>query len=239
MCAPPARRPERLAVEVIDLYYLHRVDPDTPIEENRGRDGRARPRREGRFSGFPSRRPARFVGRTGSTRSPRYRANTPLDPGPERTGCSPPAASLGSDSSPSPRLGGFFAGGEEHDGPVEKDFRRTSPRFEGGNLERNVELLRAFERSRGTRVHPRAARAGLGAVTRRTSYRSPGRSGASVWRRTSPPCRSLCRTRTLHGSRRRFRRRRWRNAVPRRVDEGGQQIGCRGRRCRRRPRSAS
>jgi aryl-alcohol dehydrogenase-like predicted oxidoreductase len=27
----------------------------------------------------------------------------------------------------------------------EKDFRRTSPRFEGENLQRNVELLRAFE----------------------------------------------------------------------------------------------
>ena len=37
MCAAPARlRCERLGVEHIDLYYQHRVDPNTPIEETVG-----------------------------------------------------------------------------------------------------------------------------------------------------------------------------------------------------------
>ena len=30
---------KRLETEVIDLYYLHRVDPDTPIEETVGAMG--------------------------------------------------------------------------------------------------------------------------------------------------------------------------------------------------------
>ena len=37
----------RLGVETIDLYYQHRVDPETPIEETVGRDGRARPGGQG------------------------------------------------------------------------------------------------------------------------------------------------------------------------------------------------
>ena len=35
----------RLDVDVIDLFYLHRVDPHTPIEDFGRHDGRSRPRR--------------------------------------------------------------------------------------------------------------------------------------------------------------------------------------------------
>src|SRR5215510_15223724 len=37
MCARPARHPlRRLGVDMIDLYYQHRVDPKTPIEDTVG-----------------------------------------------------------------------------------------------------------------------------------------------------------------------------------------------------------
>ena len=37
MCENPARRSlRRLGIETIDLYYQHRVDPATPIEETVG-----------------------------------------------------------------------------------------------------------------------------------------------------------------------------------------------------------
>ena len=32
---------KRLGIDVIDIYFLHRVDPNTPIEETIGRDGAA------------------------------------------------------------------------------------------------------------------------------------------------------------------------------------------------------
>ena len=44
---PPRRRCRRLGVDHIDLYYQHRVDPDTPIEETVGAHGRAGPGGQG------------------------------------------------------------------------------------------------------------------------------------------------------------------------------------------------
>ena len=37
---------KRLETDVIDLYYIHRVDPTVPIEDTVGRDERARPPRQ-------------------------------------------------------------------------------------------------------------------------------------------------------------------------------------------------
>ncbi|MGA8752019.1 aldo/keto reductase [Candidatus Deferrimicrobium sp.] len=138
----------RLGVDVIDLYYLHRVDPDTPIEETVG--AMAELVREGKV---------RFLGLSESAAGTIRRANGvhPIAAvqseyslwtrDPEENGALAACRELGIGFVPFSPLGrGFFAGRvKSKEDLSEKDFRRTSPRFEGGNLERNVELLRAFE----------------------------------------------------------------------------------------------
>ena len=139
---------KRLGVDVIDLYYLHRVDPDTPIEETVG--AMAELVREGKV---------RFLGLSESAAGTIRRANGvhPIAAvqseyslwtrDPEENGALAACRELGIGFVPFSPLGrGFFAGRvKRKEDLFEKDFRRTSPRFEGGNLERNVELLRAFE----------------------------------------------------------------------------------------------
>ena len=67
---------KRLGIDTIDLFYQHRVDPNVPIEETVGGDGRAGAGREG-----PPHRPVRGrrrhdpPRRHGRIRSPRCRAN--------------------------------------------------------------------------------------------------------------------------------------------------------------------
>jgi aryl-alcohol dehydrogenase-like predicted oxidoreductase len=138
----------RLGVDVIDLYYLHRVDPETPIEETVG--AMAELVREGKV---------RFLGLSESAAGTIRRANGvhPIAAvqseyslwtrDPEENGALAACRELGIGFVPFSPLGrGFFAGRvKSKEDLFEKDFRRTSPRFEGGNLERNVELLRAFE----------------------------------------------------------------------------------------------
>jgi len=139
---------KRLGVEVIDLYYLHRVDPDTPIEETVG--AMAELVREGKV---------RFLGLSESAAGTIRRGNAvhPIAAvqseyslwtrDPEENGALAACRELGIGFVPFSPLGrGFFAGRvKSRTDLFEKDFRRTSPRFEGENLERNVALLRAFE----------------------------------------------------------------------------------------------
>ena len=139
---------KRLGVGEIDLYYLHRVDPDTPIEETVG--AMAELVREGTV---------RFLGLSESAAGTIRRANGvhPIAAvqseyslwtrDPEENGALAACRELGIGFVPFSPLGrGFFAGRVKSKADLfEKDFRRTSPRFEEGNLERNVELLRAFE----------------------------------------------------------------------------------------------
>ena len=138
----------RLGVDVIDLYYLHRVDPDTPIEET-----------VGAMAGLVREGKVRFLGLSESAAGTIRRAHAvhPIAAiqseyslwtrDPEENGVLAACRELGIGFVPFSPLGrGFFAGRVKSKADFfEKDFRRTSPRFEEGNLERNVDLLRAFE----------------------------------------------------------------------------------------------
>jgi aryl-alcohol dehydrogenase-like predicted oxidoreductase len=68
---------KRLGTDRIDLYYQHRVDPKTPIEDTVGTSAKLVPR--GRFgtSGCPRLVPPRSVAPTQCIRSPRYRPSIP------------------------------------------------------------------------------------------------------------------------------------------------------------------
>ncbi|MDA8180331.1 MAG: aldo/keto reductase [Desulfobacteria bacterium] len=139
---------KRLGVDVIDLYYLHRVDPETPIEETVGE--MAELVREGkvRFLGLSESAAATI--RRGHAVHPIAAVQSEYSlwtRDPEENGALAACRDMGIGFVPFSPLGrGFFAGRVRTTGDLfEKDFRRTSPRFEEANLARNVELLRAFE----------------------------------------------------------------------------------------------
>jgi len=138
----------RLGVDVIDLYYLHRVDPDTPIEETVG--AMAGLVRDGKVRHIGLSESAAGTIRKGHAVHPIAAVQSEYSlwtRDPEENGALAACRELGIGFVPFSPLGrGFFAGRVKRAEDLEeKDFRRGSPRFMEGNLERNVEILRAFE----------------------------------------------------------------------------------------------
>ena len=90
---------KRLSVDVIDVYYQHRVDPVTPIEETVAAmaDLVRVPARCGTWA-YPKHRPARSGEQQGFTRSPHSRPSTPSGAASPRTSCCRPSASWASRS---------------------------------------------------------------------------------------------------------------------------------------------
>jgi len=133
----------RLGVDVIDLYYQHRVDPDTPIEETVG--AMAELVREGKV---------RFLGLSEAGAETIRRANAvhPItalqseyslwtrDPEKEVMGV---CRELGIGFVPYSPLGrGFLTGKiKKPEDLPQDDFRLTTPRFQGGNFQRNLDLV--------------------------------------------------------------------------------------------------
>jgi aryl-alcohol dehydrogenase-like predicted oxidoreductase len=137
----------RLGVETIDLYYLHRVDPNVPIEDTVG--AMAELVREGKV---------RFIGlsEAGPRSIRRAHATHPIAAlqseyslwtrEPERT-VFPVCRELGIGFVPFSPLGrGFLTGAVKTIETLENnDVRRKLPRFLPDNLERNLALLGPLE----------------------------------------------------------------------------------------------
>ncbi len=138
---------KRLGVEVIDLYYQHRVDPQTPIEDTVGamadlvREGKVR------YLGLSEAAPQTI--RRAHKVHPIAALQTEYslwsrDPEDEIL---PTLRELGIGFVPYSPLGrGFLAG--RFRGPEdlpEDDFRRSSPRFMGENFQRNLDLVAQVE----------------------------------------------------------------------------------------------
>jgi aryl-alcohol dehydrogenase-like predicted oxidoreductase len=145
---------KRLGVETIDLYYQHRVDPDTPIEET-----------VGAMAGLVAAGKVRYLGLSEASAATLERAHKVH-----------PVAALQSEYSlwsrdiddlgilaMARRLGvalvaysplgrGFLSGlfSKIEDIPVD-DYRRNSPRFQGENFARNRELVSKVEAMANTR----------------------------------------------------------------------------------------
>jgi aryl-alcohol dehydrogenase-like predicted oxidoreductase len=138
---------KRLGVDTIDLYYQHRVDPNTPIEETVG--AMAQLVREGkvRFLGLSEASPA-TIRRAHSVHSiaalqTEYSLWT-RDPEDEVL---PTTRELGiAFVAYSPLGRGFLTGQiKKFEDLAADDYRRFSPRFQGENFQKNLDLVARVE----------------------------------------------------------------------------------------------
>jgi aryl-alcohol dehydrogenase-like predicted oxidoreductase len=138
---------KRLGVDHIDLYYQHRVDPETPIEETVGAMAALVQEGKVRFLGLSEAAPATL--RRAHAVHPISALQTEYslwtrDPEAEVL---PTARELGIGFVAYSPLGrGFLTGAlRSVDGLAEDDFRRFQPRFEGDNLEANVAIVEGID----------------------------------------------------------------------------------------------
>ncbi len=139
---------KRLGVETIDLYYQHRVDPNTPIEDTIG--AMAKLVEEGKV---------RFLGMSEASAATLRRANKVHQITALQTEYSlwtrdveaeilPTCRELGIGFVPYSPLGrGFLTGAiKKLDVLDQTDFRRSNPRFQGDNMERNLKIVSEIEK---------------------------------------------------------------------------------------------
>jgi aryl-alcohol dehydrogenase-like predicted oxidoreductase len=138
----------RLGVEYIDLYYQHRVDPDVPIEETVGAMAELVRAGKVRYLGL-SEASVDSLERAAATHPIAALQSEWLlwsrDP---EDAVLPVARRLGIGIVPYSPLGrGFLTGAiTSPDDFAPDDFRRTSPRFQGENFRRNLELVAEVRR---------------------------------------------------------------------------------------------
>ncbi len=138
---------KRLNVEVIDLYYLHRKDPDTPIEETIG--AMAELVKEGKVRGIGVSELNAETLRKAHNTHPLTALQTEYSlwsRGPEEN-ILPACEELGiAFVAYSPLGRGFLTGQiKKFEDLDEDDFRRNSPRFMGGNFNKNLDLVKKIE----------------------------------------------------------------------------------------------
>jgi aryl-alcohol dehydrogenase-like predicted oxidoreductase len=138
---------QRLGVDHIDLYYQHRVDPDTPIEETIGAMGELVTEGKVRFLGLSEAAPDTI--RRAHAVHPISALQTEYsvwsrDPEQEIL---PTLRELGIGFVPYSPLGrGFLTGAlRSLDDLDEGDFRRYQPRFQGDNLADNVAIVEVID----------------------------------------------------------------------------------------------
>jgi len=134
---------KRLGVDAIDLYYQHRVDPQTPIEDTVGAMGELVRAGKVRFLGLSEAAPATV--RRAHAVHPIAALQTEYslwsrDPEDEIL---PTVRELGIGFVPYSPLGrGFLTGSIRSIDDLEPDdYRRNSPRFQGENFAKNLELV--------------------------------------------------------------------------------------------------
>ncbi|PLK42509.1 aldo/keto reductase [Emticicia sp. TH156] len=134
---------ERLGIDTIDLYYLHRVDPNVPIEETVGAMADLVKEGKVRYIGLSEAAPATlrraFKVHPVSALQTEYSlwSREPEDE------IIPTCRELGIGFVPYSPLGRGFLTGEikSFDDLAADDFRRFSPRFQGENFNKNLVLV--------------------------------------------------------------------------------------------------
>ena len=138
---------QRLGVETIDLYYQHRVDPSTPIEETVGamaqlvKEGKIRYLGLSEASPQTLRRAAKVHPITALQTEYSLWSRDPEDK------ILPTCRELGIGFVAYSPLGrGFLTGVlKNFNDLAPDDYRRSSPRFQGENFQKNLDLLRRVE----------------------------------------------------------------------------------------------
>ncbi|SFC79657.1 Predicted oxidoreductase [Bacillus sp. OV322] len=138
---------KRLGVDYIDLYYQHRVDPDTPIEETIGA-----------MSDLVKAGKIRYIGMSEAAAETIRRAHKIHPISVLQTEYSlwsrdvedeilPAVSELGIGFVPYSPLGrGFLTGQiQKFEDLAEDDYRRFSPRFQGENFNKNISLVKKIQ----------------------------------------------------------------------------------------------
>ena len=138
---------KRLNIETIDLYYQHRVDPDVPIEDTVGAMAELVAQGKVRYLGLSEAAPQTI--RRAHAVHPISALQTEYslwsrDPEDEII---PTLRELGIGFVPYSPLGRGFLTGEikNVNDFAEGDYRRTAPRFQGDNFQKNLDLVAKIE----------------------------------------------------------------------------------------------
>lgn len=137
----------RLGIETIDLYYQHRVDPNTPIEETVGamaelvKEGKVRYLGLSEAGSETLRRACSIHPITALQSEYSLWSRDPED------GILATCRELGIGFVPYSPLGRGFLTGQikKFEDLAPDDYRRTSPRFQGENFQKNLELVQRIE----------------------------------------------------------------------------------------------
>ncbi|MFZ1082138.1 MAG: aldo/keto reductase [Candidatus Kryptoniota bacterium] len=138
---------KRLGIETIDLYYQHRVDPNTPIEDTIGAMSRLLEEGKVRFLGMSEAAPQTIRRANKIHQITALQTEYSLWTRDLETEILPTIRELGIGLVPYSPLGrGFLTGAiKSLDSLHETDFRRNNPRFQGENMEKNLKLVAKIE----------------------------------------------------------------------------------------------
>ena len=138
---------KRLNMDHVDLYYLHRVDPDTPIEETVGAMAELVKEGKVRFLGLSEAAPATIRKAHATHPITALQTEYSLWSREPEAEILPTVRELGIGFVPYSPLGRGFLSGEIRsiDDLAPDDFRRSNPRFLGDNFQKNLDLVEAVK----------------------------------------------------------------------------------------------
>lgn len=133
----------RLQVEVIDLYYLHRIDLEVPIEETVGAMAELVAQGKVRYLGLSEASPATIRRAVAIHPIAAIQSEYSLWTRDPERGVLQTCQELGIGLVPYSPLGRGFLSGQlrSYQDLAPDDYRRNSPRFQGENFQRNLELV--------------------------------------------------------------------------------------------------
>ena len=138
---------KRLGVDVIDLYYQHRVDPNVPIEDTVGAMVRLKEEGKVRFLGLSEAAPRTIRRAAAVTTITAVQTELSLWSRDAEAEVLPTVRELGIGFVAYSPLGRGFLTGQikSPDDFPEDDFRKFHPRFQGENFAKNIALVREVE----------------------------------------------------------------------------------------------
>jgi aryl-alcohol dehydrogenase-like predicted oxidoreductase len=138
---------ERLGVDHIDLYYQHRVDPDTPIEETVGAMGELVAEGKVRFLGLSEAAPDTIRRAHATHPISALQSEYSIWAREPEAEILPTLRELGIGFVPYSPLGRGFLTGKLRslDQLTDDDFRRSQPRLQGDNLEANIAIVERLD----------------------------------------------------------------------------------------------